>query len=297
LNFIRKQKIALLLLTFILISTLTGQFKKTSTALEIDDSENYILDSGYWHIKVDDVEKYADGVILNGIRVTEGNSFSVTVEDIDEAWGIEFEFNNSTHSIIDYINNDEFLFEFSKNFYYPEEECKRIDAEGFDLEKTLSGPKMYHWFFLNPTDELWQQLDNFTTLEYHNSLPRENTYDSFLRADLELTVAEATFDLYMYGTFKNEEENIAIQFDHIMKFVWQKSTGILLGFRTASYFTGNYKNFTITEDMEMICRKSGYDLSAYRYISGFLPGFEVIICLVGFVVLLTIPKIIAKRKK
>ena len=268
-----------LMLTFIVCSS--SFIVKTQAAWgDISgESTEYLLESSVWIVKINNLEASGDGASFNGINVDMNTRYDVDVLDVDNVWGVDFKVKNHTNANSNgLITTDMFFSQFSKFLYYPVEECNRLVNSAFNKDEINRGPPLVQWFFVEPEQDV---LDNLTTLEYHNALPNSLLYDATLEAELETVDNQVIFDMYMRGTYVNESSNTSIQFDHMIKFVWDKISGILLGYRIATYMFGQFQGFSITEDLQIINRQSGFDLPKFKFVSGFIPGFEFLIVIIG----------------
>ncbi len=246
------------------------------------ESTEYLLESSVWIVKINSLEASGEGAPFNEINIDRNTRYDVDVLDVDNVWGVDFKVKNHTNANSNgLITTDMFFSQFSKFLYYPVEECNRLVNSAFNKDEINRGPLLVQWFFVEPEQDVWDFLDNLTTLEYHNALPNSLLYDATLEAELETVDNQVIFDMYMRGTYVNESSNTSIQFDHMIKFVWDKISGILLGYRIATYMYGQFQGFSITEDLQIINRQSGFDLPKFKFVSGFIPGFEFLIVIIG----------------
>jgi len=260
-------------------------------------STEYLLESSIWIVNINDFEKSGEGAFFNEININRNTRYDVDVLDVDNTWGVDYKITNNTDFHSDgMITSDMFLYQFSKFIYYPLEECKRLTSTSFDEDQINRGPPLILWFFIEPEQETWDFLTNLTNLDYHNSLPNKDLFDATLQAELEIANNLVIFDMYMRGSYKNESENTLFQFDHMIKFVWNDINGILQGHRVASYINGRYKGYSIVEELQIVNRKSGFDLPRFKYVSGFLPGFEYLIAILGIMTIFVSTIIIRKKR-
>ena len=261
------------------------------------ETPEYLLESSVWIVKINNLEASGEGAPFNAINIDMNTRYEVDVLDVDNVWGVDFKVINYTNANSNgLITTDMFFSQFSKFLYYPVEECNRLVNSGFNKDEINRGPPLIQWFFVEPEQDVWDFLDNLTTLEYHNALPNSLLYDATLQAELEIVDNQVIFDMYMRGTYENESSNTSIQFDHMIKFVWDKISGILLGYRIATYMYGQYQSYTITEDLQIINRQSGFELPRFKFVSGFIPGFEFLIAIIGLGTIF-ISGIISSRRK
>jgi hypothetical protein len=257
-----------------------------------------LLENSAWIIRVNDLEAGGDGASFNGINIDMNTRYDVDVLDVDDVWGVDFKVTNNTNANSNgLITTDMFYYQFSKFLYHPIEECDRLVNSGFNEEEIERGPPLIQWFFVEPEQDLWDFLDNLTTLDYHNSLPNSQLFEATLQADMEIVEGLVNFDMYMRGTYLNETEDSSVQFDHMIKFVWSEISGILHGYRVATSINGEYQGYTIRMELQMINRKSGYDLPKFKFLSGFIPGFEFLIAIIGIGSVLVLTIIYGKKKK
>ncbi|NHJ33291.1 MAG: hypothetical protein FK732_10530 [Asgard group archaeon] len=262
------------------------------------ESTEYLLESSIWIVNIDDLQASGDGAVMNDINIDMNTRYDVDVLDVDDVWGVDFKVSNNTNANSNgLITTDMFFFQFSKFLYYPVEECKRLVNTVFDEDEISRGPPLIQWFFIEPEQDIRDFLENLTTLEYHNSLPNSLMYDATLQAELEIIDNQVIFDMYMRGTYENESSNTAIQLEHMIKFVWAEDTGILLGYRVASYINGQFQGYSITEELQIINRKSGYELPKFKFISGFIPGFDFLIAIIGLGTIFISSIVYRKKKK
>lgn len=262
------------------------------------ESTEYLLESSVWIVKINNLEASGEGAPFNEINIDMNTRYDVDVLDVDSIWGVDFKVTNHTNANSNgLITTDMFFSQFSKFLYYPVDECNRLVNSAFNKDEINRGPPLVQWFFVEPEQDVWDFLDNLTTLEYHNALPNSLLYDATLEAELETVDNQVIFDMYMRGTYVNESSNTSIQFDHMIKFVWDEITGIQLGYRIATYMYGQFQGFSITEDLQIINRQSGFDLPKFKFISGFIPGFEFLIVVIGIGTIFVSSIIYNKRKK
>ena len=268
---------------------------KVSTGI----SAEYTLEEANWSVQYGELSELGEGGQFNNIKINPTETFEVEVIDVDDQWGVEFSVDNSTEISMGVTTTDGFIFEFTKFVYYPSEECARISIEGFNSVRIKHGPDIPAWLFIEPTQDLWDYFDEIEEIEYHKT--RENNYDfeAYFEAFFELTNNQAIFDLHMYGDFINETLETDMQFDHNIKFIWQESSGILLGYRINSYLSGDFENQTISETLLMTCKQTEYSLPGFKFYAytGFIPGFGFKTALISLVLLFALGIIIRKNKK
>jgi len=287
-----------LVLTFIICSSSFAAKTQAAWGSISGTSTEYLLESSVWIVKISNLEASGDGTFFNEINIDMNTRYDVDVLDVDNVWGVDFKVTNYTSTNSNgLITTDMFFSQFSKFLYYPVGECNRLVNSGFNKDEINRGPPLIQWFFVEPEQNVWDFLDNLTTIEYHNALPNSLLYDATLEAELEFVDNQAIFDMYMRGTYENESSNTSIQFDHMIKFVWDKITGILLGYRIATYMYGQFQGYSITEDLQIINRQSGFELPRFKFVSGFIPGFEFLIAIVGIGTIFISTIIYSKRKK
>ncbi len=263
----------------------------------ISDAISYNLDISEWEISYDGNTISGSGGYLKGLLINEPSIFSVEVIEIDEEWGVVYQVDNATDSVNEYMTMDRFYFEFLRFLYYCIDESRRLVDLGLNESRIQKGPTLIPWFFIDPTEETWEFLTNMSDINYHNSLPIVKNIQGNLRAGFERENSEASFDITIQGIVNNETENINLEFDHTLKFVWNSTTGILLGYRISSYFTGNLEGHTLSEQINVVCMQVNYDLARFRFLSGFIPGFTFIIAIVSLSIFGIIILIIKKKGK
>ncbi|NHJ39263.1 MAG: hypothetical protein FK731_04460 [Asgard group archaeon] len=247
----------------------------------ISDAISYNLDISEWEISYDGNTISGSGGYFKGLLINEPSIFSVEVIEIDEEWGVVYQVDNATDSVNEYMTMDRFYFEFLRFLYYCIDESRRLVDLGLNESRIQKGPELIPWFFIDPIEETWEFLTNMSDINYHNSLPIVKNIQGNLRAGFERENSEASFDITIQGIVNNETENINLEFDHTLKFVWNSTTGILLGYRISSYFTGNLEGHTLSEQINVVCMQVNYDLARFRFLSGFIPGFTFIIAIVS----------------
>ena len=286
------------LILVLIISSSSFVFKTRAAWGDISgESTEYLLESSVWIVKINSLEASGEGAPFNEINIDRNTRYDVDVLDVDNVWGVDFKVTNYTSANSNgLITSDMFLSQFSNFLYYPVEECNRLVNSGFNKDEINRGPPLKQWFFVEPEQEVWDFLDNLTTLEYHNALPNSLLFDATLEAELETSENQVIFDMYMRGTFENESSNTSLQFDHMIKFVWDKISGILLGYRIATYMFGQFQGYSITEDLQIINRQTGFELPRFKFVSAFIPGFGFLIAVIGLGTIL-IASIIYRKKK
>ncbi len=261
------------------------------------ETYTYVLERSDLYVEFEDLSEVGTDGLYNDISLPSRSTFTVEILNVDEEWGVDFEVSNSTETTSDYLTNDQFIYELSNFIYYPVLEGKRI-AEEYDADKIKIGPEITSWFFIQPTEANWNFLNNFTKEEYYSDIPINQYIDGYFQASLERLEGEVLFDYNIKGTYTNESDKANIQFDHLFKFVWNETTGVLLGYRISSYLTGKYYDFDVYEEIYVVCHLSGYDLPNYKYIPGFISGYSYFIALSGILALTVFVLIVrTKRKK
>ncbi|HUU76991.1 MAG TPA: choice-of-anchor S family protein [candidate division Zixibacteria bacterium] len=271
-----------------------GQWKiSTGTSVE------YTIEEANWTVQYGDLSESGEGSQFDNVKINPSGTFEVEVINVDDQWGVEFVVDNSTEVSTGVITTDTFVFEFVKYLYYPAEECARITTEGFNSVSIKHGPYMPAWFFIEPNQELWDYFDEISAIEFHKTKENNFDFEAYFESFFELRDNQAIFDLHMYGDFINDTLETNMQFDHNIKFVWQESSGILLGYRVNSYLSGEYENQTITENLLMTCKQTEYSLPDFKFYAytGFIPGYGFGITIISLIFLLTFGFLIKKQKK
>ncbi|NHJ46778.1 MAG: hypothetical protein FK733_03220 [Asgard group archaeon] len=298
----RKQLLisSVIILALIFNSTIISH-KSTADWTMPNSDVDYILEESEWTVEYNDVTVSTNSGYYNGLMVKELGVFTVDVIDIDEQWGVDYNVDNSTHDVNDYITSDKFFFEFLKFLYYPLDESKHLVETGLNETRVSMGFNILPWFFIETSEETWNYLANMSDINYHNLLPIVKNIEGSLRGDFVKAESEATFDIMIQGTVENSTLNINYNFDHTLKFVWNALTGVLLGYRISSYFSGTYSGFTISEQINVVCKQVGYALEGFRFIAGFLPGYSFTISLIGLTIIaisfIVIKQLRRKREK
>jgi hypothetical protein len=287
----------ILIIAIITSSTFLTSLSKADWNITISDAVEYSLDDSTWSVNFDGNLITASGGYFNGLMINDPGTFSVEVLDIDEVWGVEFQVENATDYVYEYMTMDRFYFEFLKFLYYAIDESSRLAEIGFNESRIQKGPALLPWFFIEPTQETWNFLSNMSDINYHNNLPIVKDIQGNLRAEFEKVNTEASFDIVIQGSLENATENINLDFDHSLKFVWNATTGVLLGYRISSYFTGSNKGHSMSEEINVVCRQVNYDLDRFKFLSGFIPGFSFVITLVCLGLLGSCFLIINRKRK
>jgi len=234
------------------------------------------------------------GATYKTLNFNDKSSFTLQVLAVDETWGVEFRLNNSTNTAIGVITEDRFRFEILNTIYYSIFESQRLVDEGFNENAIKQGPRLFDWFFIQPETRTWGYLSNISSLDYHNNLPHTDDVSGTFMAEFTHNNAEATLDLLLDGSIENKTLNTNIQFEHTMKFVWNGTTGILLGYRFSALFQGTYQGHVMSEQITIILRLKGYVLPKFKFFTGFIPGFSFTI---GALTLLAITSCLIIWKK
>jgi len=240
------------------------------------DDVSYLLETSTWDVELDGTEVSGTGGYFEGLTVSQGTTFDVEVLSINELFGVNFRVDNSTNTITSYINNDNFLYEFTNFIYYPFHESYRLTHFELDLDQVVFGPEILGWFFLEIDTDLWDFLEDLTTNEYHEALPFHDLFDILLQADFEFQENLAIFDIYMNGDFENETDDTKVDFGHAIKFIWDNTTGILQGYRVTTEFQGTYQSHQVAITLEIVIRESSYDLPNFKFFPGLFPGFNFV---------------------
>jgi len=290
---------SIILISFLVLGFIIQNSSKVSGEYTITPSDKFtfVLEQADWLVEFDDESQLGYGGTYNDITITDESTFTVDVLAVSNEWGVDFQISNSTHTTTDSLTNDQFKFEFSRFMYYPLIECQRIIDEGFDAKAIKRGPTLLPWFFVLPSNTTWDFLDNLTTMEFHSSLPYEPYIEGFLQAELERFSGEILFDLSIQGTYVNLTENSNLQLEHMVKFVWNETTGVLLGYRMATYFRGTYLGFQIFQEAVIVCRKLNYNLPNFRFVSAFIPGYSYLMAIASLGSAVGITTIIVRKKR
>ncbi|MBN1330400.1 MAG: hypothetical protein JXA54_13080 [Candidatus Heimdallarchaeota archaeon] len=286
----------------LLVITLSGIFLINSQNLIATytivpgETSTYILERSDWYIKFEDLSESGSDGRFNDLSISSKSVFTVEVLGVDEEWGVDFEISNSTDTTTDYLTNDQFIFEFSNFIYYPIFEGKRI-VEEFDADIIKIGPEIFPWFFIQPIETNWNFLNNFTTQDYYSTNPLDQYVDGYFQASLERLGGKVLFDYNIKGSYTNESDKAKIQFDHLFKFIWNETSGVLLGYRISSYLTGKYFDLDFYEEIYVICRLSGYEIPNYKFIPGFIPGYSYFIAISSIFAIAIFTIVFKKRRK
>ncbi|MBK5115172.1 MAG: hypothetical protein KGD59_07220 [Candidatus Heimdallarchaeota archaeon] len=287
-----------LILIFIICSSSFAARTQAAWGSISGSSTEYLLENSVWIVNINDLEASGDGAAFNEINIDMNTRYDVDVLDVDNIWGVDFKVTNYTEANSNgFITTDMFFYQFSKFLYYPVEECNRLVNSGFNDEEIDRGPPLIQWFFVEPEQDVWDFLDNLTNIDYHNSLPDSLLFDATLQAELEIVDNLVIFDMYMRGTYLNETANTSVQFNHMIKFVWSEDSGILQGYRVDTSINGQYQGYSIIEELLIINRKSGFDLPKFKFVSGFIPGFEFLIAIIGLGAILVTTIIYRQKRK
>lgn len=272
---------------------------KSQWKISTGTSVEYTLEEANWTVQYGELSESGEGSQFDSVKINPLGTFEVKAIDVDDQWGVEFLVDNSTEVSTGVTTTDAFVFEFVKFIYYPAEECERISNEGFNSVRIKHGPNMPAWFFIEPNQEIWDYLTEISDIEFHKT--RENNYDfeAYFESFFELRDNQAIFDLHMYGDFINDTLETDMQFDHNIKFVWQESSGILLGYRIISDLSGDYENQTITENLLITCKQTEYSLPDFKFYAytGFIPGYGFGITVISLIFLLAFGILVKKHRK
>ena len=293
---------------FVIISILLlSLFVSANTSIytrgvwEINDSTTvtYEIETAYWEIGIGDRSIGSDGANFGNVKVDPTNTFDVEVDSIDENFGVEFTVDNSTASASGLISTDLFLYELAEFLYYPQQEVLKLSMQGFNAQEFEHGPQMISWFFVEPEESLWAYLAELTNLDYHQTKENNYEYKAYFEGDFEIRDDQALFDAYMYGSFANETLAVDMDFNHNIKFVWDSLTGVLLGYRISTIFSGTVDGLNIGESVEIICSKAGYTLPGFKFYnySGIISGYEITIAVIGISAIVITSFIVNKKKK
>jgi hypothetical protein len=287
-----------LILIFIICSSSFAARTQAAWGSISGSSTEYLLENSVWIVNINNLEASGNGASFNEINIDMNTRFDVDVLDVDDVWGVDFKVTNYTDANSNgFITTDMFFYQFSKFLYYPVEECNRLVNSDFNEEEIGRGPPLIQWFFVEPEQDVWDFLDNLTNIDYHNSLPDSLLFDATLQADLEIVDNLVIFDMYMRGTYLNETANTLVQFNHMVKFVWSEVSGILQGYRVATSINGKYQGYSIIEELQIINRKSGFELPKFKFISGFIPGFEFLVAMISLGAILVTTIIYRQKRK
>lgn len=301
LNTTRKRVASFLSLMILLLAVyFATRFEQTTIAtwgVQKNDTFTYIIEDTNWLINLDGYSQDGYGATFKTLEFNDKSSFNLQVLSVDENWGVEFRINNSTESTTGTISEDEFKFEILNRIYYSIYECKRIVTEGFNAKEIQQGPELLDWFFIQPETRTWNYLSNLSSVSFHNNLPRTNDISGTFVAEFTHDNSEAMFDLLLDGSIENKTLDTKIQFEHTMKFVWNGTTGVLLGYRFSAYFQGTYEGHVLSEQITVVMRLKGYILPKFKFFTGFIPGFSFSMSIATFLVIVSFWLIHRKRKK
>lgn len=297
---IRNRKpINLVLFLFAILIIANFNESKSDWLINNGTTTEYTIEEAEWTVEFGELSESGEGGQFESVKIEPSDTFDVIALDVDDIWGVEFKLDNSTATAIGIISSDAFYYEFVNFIYYPAVECARLAYEGFNEQRIMHGPEIPKWFFIEPSVELWNFFDEITDINYHKT--RENNYDyeAYFEAYFERRDDQAIFDLHMYGDFLNDTLEIAMQFDHNIKFVWQESTGILNGLRMNTVLSGDYGNQTIGEDVSLVLMKSSYTLPDFKFFAytGFIPGFNFGIAVISIFSIIVVSIIFTKVKR
>ncbi|MEA2071076.1 MAG: choice-of-anchor S family protein [Asgard group archaeon] len=296
----KKNQLSLLIMICILLSFSLLKIKPGFCEWTINPAEeiSYVVEEAEWSIAFNNEDGSGKGGKIRNLTFKEGSTFSIEVTNVSEIWGIDYKIKNSTSTTNYFYDSTMFITGFSKLLYYPQEECKRIIEQYSIKPDIIYGPPLLPWFFIEDNSEVFNFLNEVTKSNYHSSIDRNETYEATMESDFENLEDIVKIDFYMNGYFSNESFNTDINFDHNLKFVWNKTSGILLGYRVQSQFEGTYRDNTISESLSLIIRKSGYILPEFKFgvLTGFLPGFTFSIVL-SSILISTMTHFLRKKKK
>ncbi|MFW9922747.1 MAG: choice-of-anchor S family protein [Candidatus Thorarchaeota archaeon] len=288
-------------LTIILLIIISNVKYPVQGSWQISDGTkvDYLLESANWTVYYGLDTATGEGCRYNDIKVKPNNEFEIKVNDVDDVWGIEYEINNSTDSSIGSISTALFLLEFEHFLYYPTEECIRLFSEGFNENEISLGPNMFGWFFIEPSEALWSYFNEIIDIEYHKSRSSIFDYQAYFESFFERREKQAIFDVNMYGDFINDTLEVDINFQHNIKFIWNDTTGILLGYRISTQFSGIFYGLSLSEELEIVCREVDYNLPNYKFYNytGFIPGYDFGITVIAIFTISISILIFLKRKK
>lgn len=260
----------------------------------------YELDESNWSITYGGLSTSGEGGTFHDLKIAQGDSFTVTVVQVDDNYGVGYLLKNTTEqTAADFVDYASFLYEFANFLYYPEIEAERLYQTGFNESEIALGPPLLSWFFIEPIEDVWDFLEEVTTLAYHNSLPNTDEFDGTLEADFAEEGTNKIFDFYLRGTYINKTKNIEIDFDHNIKFIWRTSTGILQGYRISSQFSGEYFGNEISEELATACRLGTYSLPHFKFggFSGLISGFRIPILIISSLVIVTLHQLLKKKRR
>lgn len=260
---------------------------------------DYLLESASWTVFYGYDEASGEGCRFNDIKVKPNNEFEIHVGDIDPVWGVQYEIDNTTDTSIGFISTDMFLLQFENFLYYPTEECIRLYSEGFNATEVSLGPQMFGWFFIEPSDSMWAYFDELVDIEYHKSKTSLYDYQAYFESFFERRDKQAIFDVNMYGDFINDTLEVDMNFQHNLKFIWNDTTGILLGYRISTQFSGTFHGMSLGEKLDVVCKEADFDLPNFKFFNytGFIPGFDFGISMIAILTITSFIVVIMKRRK
>lgn len=288
-----------LAIIFLFLSSNFVNFSSATWGVSDDFEVDYVLENAEWTITHSENEQTGTGAQYKEINIPLNEVFEVTVDSVDEVWGVQFIVDNTTDTTNGFLTNDLFMLQFEHFLYYPAIESERLYSQGFDIEEITRGPFLIDWFFVEPTDDLWDFLVEVANIQYHQE--RENNYDyeAYFESDVEKAENEVVFDINMYGDFINSTLEIDMQFQHNIKFIWEEDSGKLLGYRISTSFSGTFYGLFISESLDLVLKENNYSLPNFKFVNytGLIPGFTMFISMVSLIVFVSIIVKIRRNKK
>jgi hypothetical protein len=288
----------LLILIFFLTPTLCSKSNSHYNNWEVvvGTTTNFILDTATWSITFQD--ESAEGEIgrYNSMLIEKNSEFSVKVLTIDKNWGINYQIQNASGvKTTRSISTPNFRQEFTNFLFYHEYEFPRLIQEGFNETNISLGPPLPNWFFIEPTQDTWDFLEERTNSDFYEEKDIQNAYDSYLESIFERTDSKAVFDCFINGYYQIEEEDTDLDISHNLKFVWDEFSGILAGLRIASSFSGTFQGYSIKEEMNIVFHKKFYNLPDFKF-GNVTSIFPISGLIIGFISILFIVSIYKKTK-
>jgi hypothetical protein len=262
-----RKAIKLLLLIFISGMIISTTFVKSDYAVSIGQIYTYKVERSEWVVKEGPLSADAEGFRINEDSFTPGTNFAVLVTEVVFAMYVNY---NMTAGSTTYSGANGFadLSNIKAYCLYPN---FIASAGGFTSSWNQAhmdaGPTIIRWFFSNiGADYIFKTLrelanetetSEFTTTAGYNQTRVEGNFDE--------SSTIVVFDWLYEGTIQGSTPNTEMIGYELLKFAFDKNTGVMKGYRIEIDFSGIVngveREFYLLQEVELL----GYDLPTFLY--------------------------------
>lgn len=272
-------------------------FVQSDYQVSIGETFTYTVNNSYWNIKLGSNSSIVSKFELGSDSYPIGTSFEVEVTNVTYE---EVCWNLTTGTNVYSSNNDPGDLGKIHGFLFYLRSYAFIFATGWYQDVVDRGPRISTLFFLN-TDE-YPIFDFFRNHVDSSYLTSEYTWTNNVFRQIEGHFDEsgalAIFDWVLDGSFEyTSPSSVHVDGSERFKIAFDKTTGVLQGYRIELNCTGVVENQNYEMNMNQeVCRES-YNLPEFHFKKPdrLIPGFEWYIPLIVFVAVTITATIHRKR--